>query len=106
MGRGVNNMGMIAIFTGVITGAVAVIIGADNIIPVHASPGAAIPPDVCACQPPVVSSCAGNSLVSPLTSILTTGRLARCSVTLSLPPVCPTFEPSALPTRIVLFSPV
>jgi hypothetical protein len=33
-------------------------------------------------------------------------QVGRWSVTLSLPPVCPTFEPSALPTRIVLFSPV
>jgi hypothetical protein len=33
-------------------------------------------------------------------------QVPRWSVTLSLPPVFPTFEPSALPTRIVLFSPV
>jgi hypothetical protein len=45
--------------------------------------------------PPPVSS-AACSLVSPLTSICTAGRLARWSVTVSLPPVLPTFEPLAL----------
>ena len=34
VGLDVNDMGMIVSFTGVIAGAVAVIIGADNIIPV------------------------------------------------------------------------
>lgn len=62
-------------------------------------------PALCRCLPfpDVVSSCCSCSLVSPVTSICTAGRFARSNVTVSLPPVFPTFEPSALPPGLFYF---